>query len=214
MTLSGAEKHGPEADRFRVAPAWSLGVLVGGRSTRMGRDKSTVPFAGGTLLEHVVRRLAPPGVPVLVSTRPGAADPACGERVDDEFSDAGPLAGFAALLSAAKTKFVLVVPCDMPELPADLGDRLLSFARGVDAVLLEVGARVEPFPALVAAEAAEKVRALLVAGGRRADAWHETTAAAYVPFGAAYPGLDPVRVLCNVNDPAALSDAERRLRPS
>ncbi len=211
MSALHVDANPVDVDRFRVAPAWSLGLLAGGRSVRMGRDKATAPFAGSTLLEHIARRLAPPGIPILISTRKDAPDPPVGLRVDDEFVAAGPLSGIAALLQAAETKYVLIVPCDMPHLPPDLGDRLLTFALGVDAVLLEVEGRVEPFPALVAAEAGGRVRALLVAGERRADAWHETTAAAYVPFRAAFPTLEPARVLCNANDPAALSDAERML---
>ena len=50
MTLSGGEKHGPGADRFRVAPAWSLGVLVGGLDRHTAGRR-----AGGRRTELQVR---------------------------------------------------------------------------------------------------------------------------------------------------------------
>ncbi|HYC78610.1 MAG TPA: molybdenum cofactor guanylyltransferase [Planctomycetota bacterium] len=196
----------------RTAPAWSLGVLAGGRSVRMGRDKASAPFRGGTLLDHVARRLAPPGVPLLVSLRPGTPDPpAPWRRVDDATPDLGPMAGIAALARAAETHFVLVVPCDLPLLPPDCGDRLLAFSKGVDAVTLRVGGRTEPFPALVARELASTLEAALREGLRRADGWHARVAAATAPFEVAFPGVDAAEALLNANDPATLADAARRL---
>jgi molybdopterin-guanine dinucleotide biosynthesis protein A len=204
---------GPDRTAPRVAPAWSLGVLAGGAGSRMGRDKGSAPFAGSTLLEHAVRRYAPAGVPVLVSTRKdGPAPPAGAERVDDEEPGCGPLAGLVALLGRTRTKFLLAVPCDAPLLPPDVGDRLLSFARGADAVLVEREGRVEPFPALIAAEIRPLLRRLFAEGARRADAWHERAVAAYVPCGAAFPGVDADRAFWNANDPAGLAEAERLLR--
>jgi molybdenum cofactor guanylyltransferase len=196
-------------DFARIAPAWSLGVLVGGRSSRMGRDKATAPFLGGTLLGRVVERLAPPGIPVLAAAakdgpelRPGV------RRVDDPVEGGGPLFGAAALLAAAETKFVLIVPCDMPFLPRDLGDRMLRLVQGTDAALFVVDGRVEPFPAFVATDLAPVFADLLNRGLRRADAWRECVAAAYAPFQDQYPKVDPARAFFNANDPASLAKAE------
>jgi molybdopterin-guanine dinucleotide biosynthesis protein A len=177
----------------------------------MGFEKASAPFGEKSLLEFVVARLAPPGTPVLVSLRPGAPPPPVGEPVYDAVADEGPLAGVAALLAAAATKFVLVAACDAPFLPPDLGDRLLARSKGVDAVLIERDGRVEPFPALVACERAPILRELMATGARRADAWHERTAAAYVPFGALFPGEDAATCFANVNDPEALAAARRRI---
>jgi molybdopterin-guanine dinucleotide biosynthesis protein A len=200
-------------ERMRVAPAWSLGVLAGGAGRRLGRDKASAPFAGTTLLEHLVRRLAPPGTPVLASTRAdGPPVPDGVKRVDDAVPGLGPLAGLAALVAAASTKFVLVVACDAPLLPPETGDRLLKFATGVDAVLLRAAGRVEPFPALVAAELASRLLRMVAEGRRRADAWHEDCSAAYVPFETAFPGTDPARALLNANEAALLARAEEELR--
>lgn len=204
MSAEGADRR-----VVRAAPAWSLGILAGGESRRMGRDKGTAPFLGTTLREHLARRLAPDGVPVLLSTgtRDDAA-PAGWTRVLDAEGGLGPLAGVAALVGAARTKFVLIVACDAPLLPPDTGDRLLRYSTGVDAVLLSVGGRVEPFPALIATELAPRLRDLLASGVRRADGWHERCSAAYVPFATAFPGADPSRALLNANDPEALARAE------
>ena len=59
----------------RGTPARGAIVLAGGRSERMGREKATLPFAGETLLAHVVRRVAPLVLEVVVVGRPGQALP-------------------------------------------------------------------------------------------------------------------------------------------
>ncbi len=197
----------------RIAPQWSLGVLSGGESRRMGRDKAQVPFLGRPMIEHLVARLAPEGVPILVSTRPGGADPpARSRRVDDREPGLGPLAGISALLDATTTPFLLVVPCDLPNLPAETGDRLLHYVRGSDAVLLLNGANREPFPALLSADLAPVIADLLSSGERRADCFHERVRACVVPMDVAFPGVDPVEAFMNVNDAETLAIAERMAR--
>jgi molybdopterin-guanine dinucleotide biosynthesis protein A len=61
----------------------------------------------------------------------------------DPVSGAGPLAGIAAGLSAARTPWLVVLAGDMPYITADLVDRLLA-ARGDDAVGVRVNGLPEP----------------------------------------------------------------------
>ncbi len=46
-------------------------VLCGGRSTRMGRDKASLPFGEETMLERVVHRLEDHVAEIVVVARPG-----------------------------------------------------------------------------------------------------------------------------------------------
>ncbi len=197
---------------MRVAPAWTLGVLAGGRSRRYGSDKAAALIGGRSLLEHQIRRLAPPGVPVLVGTRPdGPGRDAGAAWVPDLAGAEGPLASIGALLAAVETPFLLAVPCDAPLLPPDLGDRMLSRATGVDAVLLTVDGVVEPFPAFLSRDLAPRIAHLLAMGERRAAAFVDHAVCALVPFETLYPGLLPDEVLLNVNTPAEHARADRLL---
>lgn len=194
----------------RVAPIWSLGILAGGYSTRMGRDKASLPFGDVTLLDHVRRRLVPDGVPARIATRPDGPGRDAGlPWVPDVLPGEGPLSGIAALLQDAPTPFVLVVPCDAPCLPSDLGDRLLSCAPSVDAVLLSDAGRVQPLPALLSRDLGPVIAGLLAAGERKAAAYVDRVPCAIVPFDRLWPGLDPAEALMNVNDEPALLRALR-----
>ena len=50
-----------------VAHPWTAhllmaAVLAGGKSSRMGRDKASLPYRGGTLLEHQLEKLRALGI--------------------------------------------------------------------------------------------------------------------------------------------------------
>lgn len=193
---------------MRVTPAWTLGILAGGRSRRLGHAKAEILYGSLTAVQHVARRLAPPGVPTLVVTRPDGPGRNLGlPYVEDVLPGEGPLSGMAALLSACETPYLLAVPCDQPLLPPDLGDRLLRHARGTEAVVLSVNDRVEPMPAFLSTELATLLHQLLSEGERRADAWLARAPGAVVPFAHLYPGLRPEDVLVNVNTPEDLARA-------
>ncbi|HEX9761589.1 MAG TPA: molybdenum cofactor guanylyltransferase [Acidimicrobiia bacterium] len=85
-------------------------VLTGGRSTRMGRDKSDVVVGPGTMLTRVGEVLGEVAdrVVVLGPDREGW------ECWPDSVHAEGPLAGIATALSRAEHDQVLVVAVDQP----------------------------------------------------------------------------------------------------
>ena len=103
-------------------------VLVGGASSRMGRDKASLPLHGKTLVEHVASAVAEAagsvtlvgsperyqrlGFPILPDSRPGA----------------GPLAGIHTALAASSADWNLVAACDMPAISARFLKWLLTVA--------------------------------------------------------------------------------------
>jgi len=120
-------------------------VLVGGRSTRMGRDKAQLLLDGRTLTEHVLAALSGVATRALLAGRalPGLDVPA----VVDQYSDAGPLGGIASALDAVRTPLALVTACDMPSIRPALVALLLDAARAhpaAAAVMCRSEAGLEP----------------------------------------------------------------------
>ena len=116
-------------------------VLAGGRSVRFGREKAMVLYRGRRLIEHALDRLegclaravnAPAGSGAAeVAERLGLM------RIGDAAGDPlGPLSGIKAGLDWARAigaEALLVVPCDAPRLPVDLGSRLAAAIGSADA---------------------------------------------------------------------------------
>src|SRR5438034_5216546 len=78
-------------------------ILAGGKSTRMGLPKATLPFGPELMLQRVVRLLSWVGQPVVVVAAPGQELPSLPGEVllaRDEREARGPLRGLFAGLSA------------------------------------------------------------------------------------------------------------------
>jgi molybdopterin-guanine dinucleotide biosynthesis protein A len=189
-----------------VTPSWTLGILAGGFSRRMGTDKARLDIGGRTLLDRVVERFAPPGTPVLVGTRPGGPCSEGPHRCSfDIVSGEGPLASVAALVRDCETTWLLVLPCDLPLLPPDMGPRMLEQAADSEAVFLGVEGTAQPFPMLLASSAAGALLRLFESGERRAIAIKDCVPAVVVPWERIYAKTDPREAFVNVNDPESFA---------
>jgi molybdopterin-guanine dinucleotide biosynthesis protein A len=109
----------------------TLGILAGGRATRLGgADKALLTYAGRSLLERTLAALsADDDAMRLLSHRDaqGAALAlAHGMRGVGDLRDGqpGPLAGLEALLAASRTPWLLTAPVDLRDIPQGLGARL------------------------------------------------------------------------------------------
>ena len=107
-------------------------ILAGGRGSRLGGiDKGLLELDGEPLVQRVTQRLVGQVGRLLLSANRNL-DRYCAlgfaPLADDPYRDAGPLAGLRVGLLACATPWLLAVPCDMPFLPVDLGQRLLLAA--------------------------------------------------------------------------------------
>ena len=112
-------------------------ILAGGLATRMGGgDKALLPLGNGTLLDHVIARLAPLVAGMVLNAN---GDPTrfasfgLPVRADSIEGFAGPLAGVLAGLDWAAEQgadAVVSVAADTPFFPIDLVERLQSEAEG------------------------------------------------------------------------------------
>lgn len=191
-------------------------VLAGGRGSRMGGiDKGLQPYRGMPLALHTLMRLAPQVGEVMINAnRNLAAYESFGVPVwpdaDSEFG--GPLSGFLVGLERAETPFVATVPCDTPDFPADLVERLaaalaaedaeLAMARAPDAGRPEAGPQPQPVFCLLRAELLESLVRYTQAGGRKIDRWTAQHRCAMVDFGDA-------AAFFNANTQAELRELEQ-----
>ena len=173
-----------------VPGGFALLVLCGGRSRRMGRDKASLSCGGMTLAERQAAKARALGVPVLF------CGPAPG-GTPDVFPGLGPLAGLHAGLLACGRPHALVLPADLPLVPAE---ELLRLARlhlegGAQATLAVAAGRLQPLCGAYDAALAPRIAAYLASGRRRVSGFLFS-----VSFRAA-PSPLPDSCWLNVNTP-------------
>ncbi len=132
-------------------------VLAGGRSSRMGTDKTLVPFAGRPLIEHAIGILKNAGLQVHIA---GAREelrvllPPNIRIIPDAETGLGPLAGICAALRSTAAPHAVFLPVDTPLLPASLIRYLLRHSRlaASPVTVASVGATPQTFPAVLGRE--------------------------------------------------------------
>jgi molybdopterin-guanine dinucleotide biosynthesis protein A len=111
-------------------------VLVGGRSSRMGRDKALLPVDGGTLAGSIAARVAESASNVTLVGSPELYG-ALGYRViPDLIPGSGPLGAVYTALHDSGADWNLIVACDMPDVTVALFEDLFAVAErsGADCV--------------------------------------------------------------------------------
>ena len=124
-------------------------VLAGGKSRRLGRDKTIEPFDGQPLIERVLARLAnvTEEAVVVVNDTNRIADLPISNVVRtavDLFTNGGSLGGIYTGLTAAKADWAFAVACDMPFINISLIEYILSLREGYDMVVPVINGRPEP----------------------------------------------------------------------
>jgi molybdopterin-guanine dinucleotide biosynthesis protein A len=156
-------------------------VLCGGRGTRMGGvDKGLQNHHGMPLALHALLRLQlQVGQAMINANRNLAAYESMGVPVwPDPVADyPGPLAGWLAGLEHCDTPWMLTVPCDTPNFPADLAARLAAAAEAEGAEIamaatMEDGRQQrQPVFCLLQTHLLESLVKALQAGERKIDRW-------------------------------------------
>ena len=163
-------------------------ILAGGQARRMGGvDKGLVPFAGRPLIEWVIEGLRPQVNTLLINANRNLDSYAAyGLPVigDLEPGFQGPLAGIHSAMQAARTDWIITVPCDGPYPAPDLVERLVAALRAADAELAVAtdGVRIQPVHALLPVRLAASLADALSAGERKVDRWYARHRVAHADF--------------------------------
>jgi molybdopterin-guanine dinucleotide biosynthesis protein A len=143
-------------------------VLAGGRSSRMGKDKTLLSINAETLIERTVKELSKAVDEIIIASNqeckyniPGTVE------IPDVFPGMGPLGGIHAGLLAAKYPLSFVVAADMPFFTANLAAYLLSKSKGYDVVAPEISGCWEPLCAVYSRTCLEAIENSLAADVRK-----------------------------------------------
>jgi molybdenum cofactor guanylyltransferase len=176
-------------------------ILTGGRGRRMGgQDKGLIMFAGQPLVKHLLTIISPQVSAVMINANRNEETYATYGHmvVSDELNDfQGPLAGYSVALQAAATPFIVVLPCDGPNIPDNLVERLMKALNDEDAEIAVAhdGERMQPVYALIKTALQSDLLAFLSTGERKIDRWYAQHKTALADFS------DMPTIFHNINTP-------------
>jgi len=144
-------------------------VLCGGRSSRMGIPKLSLPFGPEVMLQRIVRivsRIAQPVVVVAASEQDLPSLPQDVITIRDDEAYQGPLAGLAAGLTALQPYVTAAYAssCDVPFLEPAFVRRIYEQLNDHDLVMPQDADHHHPLAAVYRTSLAEIIRELLEAG--------------------------------------------------
>ena len=184
-------------------------ILAGGRSSRMGADKSLLSVDGQPIIERICEQLAGRFDQVLISANEPEKLAFLGlEVVPDRIPGQGPLMGIASALDASSSELNFVVACDIPHIDTALVEEMLAEAErsGADVVVPTTGSEAyEPLFAVYRKSALEAINKFLASGGRRISDVFTQCRVKYVR-------LTDTEWLRNLNTPAEYEKFRKGLR--
>ena len=182
--------------------------MAGGKSSRMGTDKSFVPVLGKPMIEHVLDSVA--GLSqeqILITNKPIDYDYLKLPMFGDIYPDKGPLGGFHSALTHATTPYILVVACDMPWLSRPLLEHMISIRETADIIVPRWHKYPEPLHAIYSKRCLEPITANLEADILKLTAFFgkvtvnfldQKTIAQFDPTGQSFKNVNTLEDLAHV----------------
>ena len=156
---------------------YSLLLLAGGKSARMGTNKAELLYEGKSFLEHMLDKARSLGIEKwYISGYDSRREDV--QTVWDVYPERGPLSGLHASLSVMETPYCLVIPVDAPKLPVEILEGLLRHHEELDnekVLIWEHGVRQEPliavYPTAMADTLGQMIRDHAAPVFRAIDTW-------------------------------------------
>lgn len=93
---------------------FSVVVLTGGASSRMGRDKASLTYEGESFLERLCREFSNCNELLISGLEPPAQLPEHARFIADEVEGRGPAEGVLTALKHCSSDLLVTLGCDMP----------------------------------------------------------------------------------------------------
>lgn len=182
----------------------SAAVLIGGKSSRFGRDKVVEPLGGVMLVDRVVSVLKPLFSEIIFIGHPRQKI-AGYKTVPDIIPDCGPLGGIYTALISSKNPYCFIFAADMPNLNTGLIRYMAGLKEKADIVIPQVPKGMEPLHAVYSKTAIPVIKDLLVKRKFKILNLIEQMKIEYIEYQSIKYFGEPLRIFSNIN---SLSDID------
>ncbi|HEX8748412.1 MAG TPA: molybdenum cofactor guanylyltransferase [Pyrinomonadaceae bacterium] len=143
-------------------------ILVGGASSRMGRDKALLTLRGVSFVERIAEALGHVAGRINLVGAKNVDSSLKIENVPDVYEAWGALGGLHAALAACRAEWAAVVACDLPFVTSELFARLSGLREDWQAVApVQRDGRLQPLCALYRTAACREIARRMIEEGER-----------------------------------------------
>ncbi len=103
---------------------YSLLLLAGGKSSRMGTNKAELIYQGQTFVKTLLSKAKALGIEQIYIS--GFKEDGI-TTVWDIYPEQGPIGGIHACMKQVKTPYCIVIPVDVPQIPTKVLEKLIEF---------------------------------------------------------------------------------------
>lgn len=183
-------------------------ILAGGKSRRMGSDKTFLEVGQAGMIQLVAAELQKVFNEILIAGGREETGRRLGLKViADLIPGGGPLSGIHAALKTSAHDKCLVVPCDMPFLKAELAAYMVSQAQGYEVAVPTDGVYYQPLFAVYDKSCIQVIEQALQAGRYKVVDFYPQVRVNYVNETLLRKLADTERAFFNVNTPTELHQA-------
>jgi molybdenum cofactor guanylyltransferase len=191
----------------------TVAIIAGGKSSRMGTDKSFVPLLGKPLIEQLLSSVGDLGQDetILITNRPSDYAYLGLTMYEDVLPERGSLGGIYTALYHSSQFYTLALACDMPFVNPSLLRHMAGLRRGdlFDVIVPRVEGYPEGLHAIYSKACLQPVRERLDADQLKVIGFYERVRVRYLDE-AECQRFDPKGLsFYNVNTPEELADAQR-----
>ena len=141
---------------------YSVGILAGGKSSRMGKNKALLEYESDTFIGHAIKEFQ--GHEIIISGQK-EYEKLPAKIVSDENMDIGPIEGIRQILTAASEDYVFVCACDMPFITDKIADYIAEFiSSDYDCYVVTDEDRMHPLCAIYSKRVLPIIEKLIVNG--------------------------------------------------
>jgi molybdenum cofactor guanylyltransferase len=124
-------------------------ILAGGKSSRMNSDKGLLTLNKQTFIEIIYNTAKEVSNDItIVCNKPNYPEFENAIFVKDDFIEKGPLSGLYSGLMASKSKYNIVLSCDIPLIKTDILNNLITNIENNDVVISKYKDKTHPLIAI------------------------------------------------------------------
>jgi len=193
-------------------PPFSIAILAGGESSRMGSNKALKILSGKPVISHLLDSLKSLSRDVFIAAGDVAAYEDLGFPIrGDQYGQKAALVGIYSALAASSNEFCFTVACDMPFSEPSLVMLLAGLAPGHDAVVPVSQRGREPLHAFYSRACLGRIRRRIENGELALHDLLDSLDVRYVDMVEMAPLCNPNMVFLNLNTVVDLEEASRML---